>query len=183
MLVREPLHGGVIHRLVCPRIRVSNRSRGTFPKVRTEFRKTGGGWPGYNSASKYTTRQLEAAPRGGLISYSMKFQWLAFALVIVAGAVVRSWGLGEASLWLDEAASVQFAGLPWSTLWLTGYDNAPPLCYSVLKGAGWNLRAYRNFEGGLTARFACTRSGCFLPGQGSALPQDFTAPLLGPTPQ
>ena len=63
----------------------------------------------------------------------MKFQWLAFALVIVAGAVVRFWGLGEASLWLDEAASVQFAGLPWSTLWLTGYDNAPPLYYSVLK--------------------------------------------------
>ncbi|MGD8958176.1 MAG: glycosyltransferase family 39 protein, partial [Chromatiaceae bacterium] len=63
----------------------------------------------------------------------MKFQWLAFALVILAGAVVRFWGLGEASLWLDEAASVQFAGLPWSTLWLTGYDNAPPLYYSVLK--------------------------------------------------
>ncbi len=63
----------------------------------------------------------------------MQFQWLAFALVIVVGAVVRFWGLGEASLWLDEAASVQFAGLPWSTLWLTGYDNAPPLYYSVLK--------------------------------------------------
>ncbi|MGB5493634.1 MAG: glycosyltransferase family 39 protein, partial [Sedimenticolaceae bacterium] len=62
-----------------------------------------------------------------------KVQWSALALIVVAGAIVRLWGLGDASLWLDEAASVQFAGLPWSTLWLTGYDNAPPLYYSVLK--------------------------------------------------
>ena len=59
--------------------------------------------------------------------------WLLLGLIVVVGAIVRLHGLGEASLWLDEAASVQFAGLPWSTLWLSGYDNAPPVYYSLLK--------------------------------------------------
>jgi 4-amino-4-deoxy-L-arabinose transferase-like glycosyltransferase len=58
---------------------------------------------------------------------------LAIALLMVAGLALRLWRLGDASLWLDEAASVQFAGLPWSVLWLSGYDNAPPLYYSLLK--------------------------------------------------
>ena len=58
---------------------------------------------------------------------------LLLGLIVVVAAIVRLHGLGEASLWLDEAASVKFAGLPWSTLWLSGYDNAPPVYYSLLK--------------------------------------------------
>ena len=58
---------------------------------------------------------------------------LALAVLTIAGGALRLWQLGTASLWLDEAASVQFAGLPWSVLWLSGYDNAPPLYYSLLK--------------------------------------------------
>jgi hypothetical protein len=61
----------------------------------------------------------------------------AVILLMVVGALLRFWQLGSASLWLDEAASVKFAGLPWSVLWLSGYDNAPPLYYSVLKLALW----------------------------------------------
>ena len=52
---------------------------------------------------------------------------LALAVLTIAAGALRLWQLGSASLWLDEAASVQFAGLPWSVLWLSGYDNAPPL--------------------------------------------------------
>jgi uncharacterized membrane protein len=54
-------------------------------------------------------------------------------LIIVVGAGLRLWQLGGPALWLDEVASIKFATLPWSTLWISGYDNAPPLYYSLVK--------------------------------------------------
>ncbi|MDJ0738254.1 MAG: glycosyltransferase family 39 protein [Gammaproteobacteria bacterium] len=59
--------------------------------------------------------------------------WGALALIVAVGAALRFWNLGAASLWLDEVASIKFASLPWTTLWLSGYDNAPPLHYSLVK--------------------------------------------------
>lgn len=58
--------------------------------------------------------------------------WL-LLLVILVGAAVRFYRLGHASIWLDEALTIDFARLPWSVLWVTPYDNSPPLYYSLIK--------------------------------------------------
>jgi 4-amino-4-deoxy-L-arabinose transferase-like glycosyltransferase len=58
---------------------------------------------------------------------------LLLASIILVGAFLRLWQLGDTSLWLDEAGTLNFAALPWSTLWISAYDNAPPLYYSIIK--------------------------------------------------
>lgn len=60
-------------------------------------------------------------------------EWVALTAIVLLGSWLRILDLGAASLWFDEAYSVKFAGMPWSTLWLSGYDNTPPLYYSFLK--------------------------------------------------
>lgn len=55
------------------------------------------------------------------------------ALIVLVGAWARLPRLADASIWLDEAHSLRIAKLNWSTLWLSGYDNTPPLYYSLLK--------------------------------------------------
>lgn len=67
--------------------------------------------------------------------------------ILLVGAWLRLWNLGEISLWHDEMMSIGFARLPWGTLWLSGYDNHPPAYYSLLKLAltfgdsEWIIRA------------------------------------------
>ena len=51
----------------------------------------------------------------------------------VVALVLRLWDLGGASLWLDEAMTIDLASLPWTTLWVTGVDPTPPLFYTVEK--------------------------------------------------
>jgi mannosyltransferase len=60
-------------------------------------------------------------------------------LIILAAtalaAVLRFWGIGTRSLWLDEAYSGWFSALSWAELWLETprYEPHPPLYYSILK--------------------------------------------------
>lgn len=57
--------------------------------------------------------------------------WLMSLLFLAA--VLRLINLGENSLWLDEALTIQLSSLPMSTLWITAFDPNPPLFYTVEK--------------------------------------------------
>jgi len=60
--------------------------------------------------------------------------WLALAVIIAAGALLRFWDLGGPSLWIDEIASVSFARVPVHMLWSDWmvYETNPPLYYTLL---------------------------------------------------
>jgi hypothetical protein len=57
-----------------------------------------------------------------------------FLLIIVLAVAVatRCYRLGFASIWLDEAETLRISSLPLSVLWVTPYDNSPPLYYTVI---------------------------------------------------
>jgi 4-amino-4-deoxy-L-arabinose transferase-like glycosyltransferase len=57
-------------------------------------------------------------------------------LVVVAGALFRLYLLGERSLYVDEAASITFARLPWSAFWkaIWEYEGNMVLYYMLLRG-------------------------------------------------
>jgi len=59
---------------------------------------------------------------------------LALAGILVLGAVLRLWGLGDKSLWFDEAYSVYLAQQPFVEIprLLRLYDTHPPLHYVLL---------------------------------------------------
>lgn len=54
-------------------------------------------------------------------------------VVLVCATVLRLFGLGDHSLWLDEALTIQLSSLPMSTLWITAFDPNPPTFYTVEK--------------------------------------------------
>jgi len=66
-----------------------------------------------------------------MTSFNRKELWW-LLLVLLLAAVVRFYKLGYASLWLDEAETIRFSSFPLSRLWVTDYDNTPPLYYSVI---------------------------------------------------
>ena len=55
-----------------------------------------------------------------------------FMLVLLLAAAIRFYNLGYASLWLDEAETIRISSYPFSRLWVTAYDNTPPLYYTVI---------------------------------------------------
>ena len=64
--------------------------------------------------------------------------------IVALGALVRVWNIGERDLWLDEALSVLYAGLPLDTLVeLRRTGTNPPLYHIVL---GWWVRAFGDGE-------------------------------------
>ncbi len=73
---------------------------------------------------------------------------LAVLAVVVAGSVLRLWGLGWRQLWYDEIFSWLVARGSWAALWAaTAGDVHPPLYYALLKvsivflgDAEWALR-------------------------------------------
>ena len=61
---------------------------------------------------------------------------LLLALIVVAGAILRFHSLTERNFWDDEAASVIFAQLPWSSFWRTisNYEANMSFYYLLLRG-------------------------------------------------
>ncbi len=59
---------------------------------------------------------------------------LSAAVIVLAAAVIRAWGLGAKATWFDEAYSVFMARQPLGELLglLAAYDNHPPLYYTFL---------------------------------------------------
>ena len=66
-----------------------------------------------------------------MTSLNRKELWQ-FLLILLLAAALRFYKLGYASLWLDEAETIRLSSLPWSSLWITDYDNTPPLYYTVI---------------------------------------------------
>jgi hypothetical protein len=61
-------------------------------------------------------------------------EWLAFAAILLVGAVVRSRYLGSVSLWFDESFCVKLAQFGWGDVWRqVALDNHPPLYFYLLK--------------------------------------------------
>ena len=94
---------------------------------------------------RYARRQTRVeAGDSGLHSFTMPYQGIKsmtslnrkelgqFLFVLLLAAALRFYNLGYASLWLDEAETIRISGFPWSRLWITDYDNTPPLYYSVI---------------------------------------------------
>ncbi len=61
--------------------------------------------------------------------------WTLIALACVAAVLIRCWGIGSRSFWMDEAYSAWFISLSWSELWFETprYEPHPPAYYSLLK--------------------------------------------------
>lgn len=57
--------------------------------------------------------------------------WGAFALIVVAGTVLRFWELSSVSLWRDEAITLGFARLDLWTILTRNIDNHPPLTWVI----------------------------------------------------
>lgn len=74
--------------------------------------------------------------------------WL--ALIVMAGALLRFYAIGQKPLWLDEAFSIWVAShpLPEIGVWLIRIDQHPPLYYSLL--ALWH-RLFGDGEGAVRA--------------------------------
>ncbi|MFT6835337.1 MAG: putative membrane protein, partial [Francisellaceae bacterium] len=58
---------------------------------------------------------------------------LFFIMMITIATFLRFYGIGDASLWLDEVLTITLSDLPFSTLWISNYDPTPPLYYSLMK--------------------------------------------------
>jgi|GEM_PF-2384618 len=56
-------------------------------------------------------------------------------VILICALVIRLYGLSDASLWLDETATIYISELPMSTLWLSAYDPTPPVFYTIEKVA------------------------------------------------
>lgn len=68
-----------------------------------------------------------------MIKADARPQIILFFLILISAFLIRLHDLGDASLSLDETASLYFSGLPLSTLWVTAYDPTPPLFYTIEK--------------------------------------------------
>ena len=60
-----------------------------------------------------------AKDQSGFSATSSAVNSVLLALIIVAGAIFRFHALTKRNFWDDEAASVIFAQLPWSSFWRT----------------------------------------------------------------
>ena len=73
---------------------------------------------------KFDDNMIEAAARP---------QMIILVVILICALLIRLYGLSDASLWLDETATIYISELPLSTLWLSAYDPTPPLFYTVEK--------------------------------------------------
>lgn len=74
----------------------------------------------------------QAAP-SALADIDRRSALIALSVITLLGAVLRAWGLGNESYWLDEAFSVMFSNHSPAELWsYITRDNAPPLYYLFL---------------------------------------------------
>jgi len=66
---------------------------------------------------------------------SRRLELLSLALILSLSLGLRLWGLGDKSLWLDEAASVTISRLPLRKMFqgIAAHDAHPPLHFVVLK--------------------------------------------------
>lgn len=86
--------------------------------------------------------------------------YLQLALLLALAIATRFYRLGDASFWDDEVFTLGAASLPWSTLWVTGYDPTPPLYYSIIRLmmdtsiSEWWLRLPSALFGTFTVLFA-----------------------------
>jgi mannosyltransferase len=58
-------------------------------------------------------------------------------LVVIAGTLFRLYLLGERSLYVDEAASIIFARLPWSAFWKAMWDHEGNMAFYYVLLRGW----------------------------------------------
>ena len=77
-----------------------------------------------------------AKDQSGFSATSSAVNSVLLALIIVAGAIFRFHALTKRNFWDDEAASVIFAQLPWSSFWRTiaNYEANMSLYYFLLRG-------------------------------------------------
>ena len=82
--------------------------------------------------------RIEAAAPEASAAVPVVPRWQLLVVILaalVAAALLRIWGIGTRSLWLDEAYSGWFSALSWAELWFQTpkYEPHPPLYYSLLK--------------------------------------------------
>lgn len=80
-----------------------------------------------------TDKKLSGACSGPRIDWPTYWYWPAVSAIMALAAVARFATLGRESIWLDEGYTAEFIGYSWRTLWLTAFDNTPPLYYSIVK--------------------------------------------------
>ena len=84
--------------------------------------------------------------------------WVVAALLFVAAMGLRYWGLGRASLWLDEILQLNCTTLPLKQMWQCFPADKPPLDYAIQ----WLF--LRGGDGERTARFhACLFGSILVP--------------------